>query len=77
MMKEIKLYMLEEQKQKGHAVKSIVYSFLIEEDVIQTLRMKETHVETVVLLQLKITKDWWGNYGFGIKSYNTHCERFE
>lgn len=53
MMKEIKLYMLEEQKQKGHAVKSIVYSFPIEEDVIQTLRMKETHVETVVLLQLK------------------------
>ena len=30
---------------QGHAVKSIVYSFPIEEDVIQALRVKETHVE--------------------------------
>lgn len=53
MIKEIKLYMPEEQKQEGHAVKSIVYSFPIEEDVIQALRVKETHVETVVLLSHK------------------------
>lgn len=51
MIKEIKLYMPEEQKVQGHAVKSIVYSFPIEEDVIQSLRVKETHVETIVLIQ--------------------------
>ena len=48
-----KLYMPEEQKEQGHAVKSIVYSFPIEEDVIQSLRVKETHVETVALLTRK------------------------
>lgn len=53
MIKEIKLYMPEEQKVQGHAVKSIVYSFPIEEDVIQSLRVKETHVETAVLLVRK------------------------
>ncbi|MEE0199092.1 MAG: recombinase family protein [Muricomes sp.] len=50
MIKEIKLYLPEEQKEQGHAVKSIVYLFPIEEDVIQSLRVKETHVEMVVLL---------------------------
>ena len=50
MIKEIKLYMPEEQRVQGHAVKSIVYSFSIEEDVIQALRVKETHVESVVLM---------------------------
>ena len=53
MIKEIKLYMPEEQRVQGHAVKSIVYSFPIEEDVIQALRVKETHVETIVLIQRK------------------------
>ncbi|CUO60233.1 Uncharacterised protein [[Eubacterium] contortum] len=53
MIKEIKLYMPEEQRVQGHAVKSIVYSFSIEEDVIQALRVKETHVETIVLLSHK------------------------
>ena len=53
MIKEIKLYMPEEQRVQGHAVKSIVYSFPIEEDVIQALRVKETHVETVALLVRK------------------------
>ena len=53
MIKEIKLYLPEEQKEQGHAVKSIVYSFPIEEDVIQSLRVKETHVETVVMLSHK------------------------
>ena len=53
MIKEIKLYMPEEQKVQGHAVKSIVYSFPIEDDVIQALRVKESHVETVVMLSHK------------------------
>ena len=53
MIKEIKLFMPEEQKVQGHAVKSIVYSFPIEEDVIQSLRVKETHVETIVCLSHK------------------------
>ena len=53
MLKEIKLFMPEEQKVQGHAVKSIVYSFPIEEDVIQSLRVKETNVETCVLLSHK------------------------
>ena len=53
MIKEIKLYMPEKQRVQDHAVKSIVYSFPIEEDVIQALRVKETHVETVTLLVRK------------------------
>lgn len=53
MIKEIKLYMPEKQRVQDHAVKSIVYSFPIEEDVIQALRVKETHVETIVLLSHK------------------------
>lgn len=51
MIKEVKLFMPEEQKQEGHAVKSIIYSFPIEEDVIQSLRVQETHVEAVVLMK--------------------------
>lgn len=53
MIKEIKLYMPEEQKEQGHAVKSIVYSFPIDEDMIQSLRVKETHDETVALMSRK------------------------
>lgn len=53
MIKEIKLYMPEEQKVEGLVVKNIVYWFQIEKDVIQALRVKVIHVETDVLLVRK------------------------
>jgi len=50
MIKKISLYTLEEQRERGHVVKKITYSFPIEEDIIKSLRGKDTHVECVVLM---------------------------